>query len=101
MQEKLKAILEELGRPYAYMVHRTKPQLPFITYFFGSSDDFVADNMVYKEDAGIGIQIVSNKKEFALERQLKDALNRERIVWSQDPDNYDSQTQTFISQINI
>lgn len=99
--DKLRMILEALNRPYAYMVHRTKPVMPFFTYFFGPSGNFIADDMVYHEQTDIGIQIVSDKKEFALERELKDALNDNKIVWSQEPDYYDSTTQTFIAQINI
>lgn len=99
--EKLKLILAEMGRPYAFMVHRNQPDLPFFTYFFMGSDNFVADNMVYVENHGIGIQIISTKKEFELERRFKDALNREKIVWDQMPDYYDSEKQTFISHINI
>lgn len=99
--DKLRAILQEIGRPFALMVHRTQPAVPFFTYFYGPSDNFIADNFVYHEDAGIGIQIVSDKKEMELERQLKDKLNRDKIPWSQDPDYYDQTTKTFIAQINI
>lgn len=100
-REILEGILEELAVPYALMVHRSKPQLPFITYFFGGSNNFFAENRVYIEQHEIGIQIVSDKKEYDLERQLKEKLNEQMIPWEQMPDNYDSKTQTFITQINI
>lgn len=98
---KLRSIFQTIGIPYAYMVHRTKPDLPFFTYFNRGTDNFEADNRVYLEDEPYSIQLLSTKKEFSIERQLKDLLNEYQIPWEQDPDYYQESDQVFISQINI
>lgn len=93
-------LLESLDVPCALMVHRNEPSIPFISYSI-DTETYVADNQVYVERDFLTVQIVSNKREFALERRMKDLLNSNKIVWSYDTTNYDSNEETFLTQYTV
>ena len=82
------------------MVHRNEPSMPFISYSI-DTETYVADNQVYVERDILTVQIVSNKREFALERRMKDLLNSNKIVWTYDTTNYDSNEETFLTQYTV
>lgn len=82
------------------MVHRNEPSLPFISYSI-DTERYVADNQVYVERDFLTVQIVSNKREFALERRMKDLLNSNKIVWTYDTTSYDSNEETFLTQYTV
>ena len=46
-------------------------------------------------------QIISNKREFALERKMKDLLNANKIIWTYDTTNYDQEEKIFLTQYTI
>lgn len=82
------------------MVHRNEPSIPFISYSI-DTETYIADNQVYVERDILTVQIVSNKREFALERRMKDLLNSNKIVWTYDTTNYDSNEETFLTQYTV
>ena len=82
------------------MVHRNEPSIPFISYSI-DTERYVADNQVYVERDFLTVQIVSNKREFALERRMKDLLNANMVVWTYDTTNYDSNEETFLTQYTV
>ena len=82
------------------MVHRNEPSIPFISYSI-DTERYVADNQVYVERDILTVQVVSNKREFALERRMKDLLNSNKIVWTYDTTNYDSNEETFLTQYTV
>lgn len=94
------SLLESLGVPCAFMVHSSAPTLPFISYTI-ETETIKSDNQVYMEIEYLTAQIISNKREFALERKMKDLLNANKIIWTYDTTNYDQEEKIFLTQYTI
>lgn len=91
--KKIKEIIKELGVPTAYykFAEDTKQEPPFICYFFGGGEDFIADNINYLKLERLYIELYTDRKDFAIESKLEKLLNRNGIVYSKDEENIDSE----------
>lgn len=70
-----KSLLETTGFPVAYMQFKKAPKTPYIVYYNGSSQNFVADNRVYHEAGNVTVELYTDYKDEAAEAKVKQALN--------------------------
>jgi hypothetical protein len=57
------------------------PELPFICYLETDTDNFFADNSVYKVIQNISVELYTNGKDPASELALQSCLDDECITW--------------------
>jgi hypothetical protein len=62
------------------------PKLPYICYLATQTNNFAADDEVYKVIQGIDIELYTSKKEPATEELVETALNNNHIVWEKYED---------------
>ncbi|WP_088825659.1 MULTISPECIES: hypothetical protein [Listeria] len=92
----LKQILDQTHLPVAYN-HFTEtdrtpiPELPYITYLESESDNFMADNTIYKNVNDYTIEFYSSKKDITTEHLLEEILlvnklpfNSSETIWIDD-----------------
>lgn len=72
----VKKLVESFGLPYAYRQfdRDTAASPPFLCFFYGSSDDFMADNCNYQPIRGLSIELYTDQKDFALENAIEARL---------------------------
>lgn len=79
--ENLYSILKATGYPVAYSHFEEKTPLPFITYVVDSSNNFFADDKVYKKIESIRIELYTAKKDLEAERKIEELLNENEIPY--------------------
>lgn len=79
--ENLYTILKATGYPVAYSHFEEKTRLPFITYLVVGSENFFADNEVYKKIENIRIELYTSTKDLEAEKKLEDLLNKNEIPY--------------------
>lgn len=60
------------------------PALPFIVYLVDGSDNFGADNIVYKAINRVSIELYSKNKDTASESAIETLLGNLSIYWEKD-----------------
>lgn len=92
----LKAVLEDIGIPYAYYAFPVgeAPPLPFLVYLVEDSSNFIADNHVYKRITQGFIELYTAYKDFGTEAQVEDALDEAEIVWEKSS-SYKTDDRTY------
>lgn len=78
-QVELYRALESLGLPIAYNSFDTDPNNPppnppFLIYLFTYSDDFIADNINYKNIDNFQVELYTDKKDLSTEELVEDKL---------------------------
>ena len=91
--------LSELGYPVAYSHFKKSQKLPFICYLVVDSNNFIADNKVYREILNVDIELYSNK-DFAAENKIKEMLNENELPYSYD-EIYVNGEEVFKSTFSI
>lgn len=73
-----------IGIPYAYYQfdEDTAQEPPFICFYYPASENFNADDTVFKEGAQLNIELYTKEKDFDLEEQIKQALVDNDLVYS-------------------
>lgn len=89
----LKGILDKTHLPVAYHHWNTPPALPYIVYLFIDSDNFGADNKVYKKANNYNIELYSEIKDTASELLIENALDAADIFYDK--------TETWIESENL
>lgn len=91
--QNVKALVESFGLPYAYhqFADDTGQQPPFICFFYGNSNDFLADNTNYVRIERLFVELYTDEKDFALEGQLEAVLNENEIVFAKSQGYIDSE----------
>lgn len=79
--ENLYSILKATGYPVAYSHFEKETSLPFITYLVDGSNNFFADNEVYKKIENIRIELYTSKKDLEAEKKLEDLLNENELLY--------------------
>ncbi len=74
----------EIPFTYYSWPEKEAPQLPYICYYYPSSDNEPADNKVHKRIENLTIELYTDYKDFALEEALQDILDENSIVWERD-----------------
>lgn len=89
----VKIIVEELGIPSTYYQFADNTELapPFVCYFFTPSNDLSADNINYVRVEKLNIELYTDVKDFALEKQLERILTEHEIFFAKEETNLDSE----------
>lgn len=105
--EKIIAIFEEIGLPFAYdhFAEGESPDPPFICYMFPKSDNFSADGMVYYKINEIHIELYTDCKDLSAEQRVEAVLDEHGIfyekseVWIESEKLYEV-LYTFEMEVN-
>lgn len=89
----VKSMVEELGIPSTYYEFADNTELapPFVCYFFTSSNDLSADNINYCHIERLVIELYTDVKDFALEKNLEQILTNHEIFYAKEETNLDSE----------
>ena len=74
VKEMVASIAEAVGCDFSYYQFKDKPEKPFITYYYGDSDDFMADNSNYIGIRPLVIEFYSEDKDFDNENIIEEML---------------------------
>ena len=87
----LNTVLKSTGLPvaYGYFNEKNAPALPCITYEVAYSNNFAAENQVYKKIQHVDIFLWTSKKDLAAEEALENALDSAFLVYQS--------TETYLS----
>lgn len=79
--EKIAAILEKIGLPFAYdhFAEGESPDPPFICYLVPNSDNFSADGRVYYKINEIHIELYTDCKDLSAEQKVEAVLDEHGI----------------------
>lgn len=82
----IKLMVESVGIPsdYYQFAGKTKQQPPFICYFLGNGQDFIADNSNYVRADALYIELYTDSKDFGLEKQVETVLNSHELVFEKE-----------------
>ena len=105
--EKITAILEEIGLPFAYdhFAEGESPAPPFICYLIPNSDNFSADGRVYYKINEIHIELYTDSKDLSAEQKVEAVLDEHGIfyekteVWIESENLYEV-LYTFEMEVN-
>ena len=81
--DKLLQLIAEMGIPSAYdhFAEGESPSPPFITYLLPGSDNFPADGRVYFRVTEVHIELYTDEKDPAVERQVETVLDAHGIFY--------------------
>ena len=84
--QQINTMIESVGIPYAYhqFADDTGQQPPFICFFYGDSADLAADNTNYVRIEPLYIELYTDEKDFALEKQIETLLNANDLVFRKE-----------------
>lgn len=105
--EKIAAILEKIGLPFAYdhFAEGESPDPPFICYLIPNSDNFSADGRVYYKINEIHIELYTDCKDLSAEQKVEAVLDEHGIfydkseVWIESEKLYEV-LYTFEMEVN-
>ena len=82
--EKLTAILNTIGIPYAYdhFAEGESPEPPFLCYLLPGSDNFSADGKVYHKISEGRLELYTDFKDLSSEQQVETALDAAGIFYN-------------------
>ena len=79
----VKQMLGQTGLQNTYLAFPEKgaPPLPYLVWYFPETDNFAADDKVYKRINALNIELYTANKDFATEQIVEDVLNTWGMVW--------------------
>ena len=82
--EKLTAILNTIGIPYAYdhFAEGESPEPPFLCYLLPGSSNFSADGKVYHRISEVRLELYTDFKDLASEQKVEDACDAAGIFYN-------------------
>ena len=91
--EKLTAILNTIGIPYAYdhFAEGESPEPPFLCYLLPGSSNFSADGKVYHRISEVRLEMYTDFKDLASERKVEDELDAAGIFYNKTETWIDSE----------
>ena len=60
------------------------PPLPYLVWYLPNSENFPADDKVYKRIETLNIELYTKTKDFATEKAVEDVLDAWNMVWDRD-----------------
>lgn len=73
-------MISTVGIPYAYRsFNGTAKAPPFICFFYGNSEDLIADDMNYQKIDRLYIELYTDEKDFAMEAAVENVLNANHL----------------------
>lgn len=79
--QELNNILKSTGYKVAYSHFNTPVKAPFITYLISNSENFIADNKVYKKIDNIKIELYTSIKDLQAEEKLEKLLDENEMPY--------------------
>ena len=97
--ERLVAIMEEIGLPFAYhhFAEGESPDPPFICFLYDHDDDLIADNTNYQLIRMLSVELYTDTKDFELEQTVEDVLNANGLVYSKQETYLESERMYMIT----
>ncbi len=91
--QQINTMIGTVGIPYAYhqFADDTGQQPPFICFFYGTSNDLAADDTNYTRIEPLYIELYTDEKDFALEKQIETLLNTNGLVFRKEQTYLDSE----------
>lgn len=91
--------IETFNKKVAYRAfpQNHAPDLPYICYLATQTNNFNADNSVYKVIQGVDIELYTKSKDPATELILENALNANNIVWEKYEEYLDDENMYMIT----
>ena len=82
--ERLIAILDSIGIPYAYdhFTEGESPDPPFICYLLPGNDNFAADGRTYFKIDDVHIELYTDRKDLRSEKRVEDALDAASVFYA-------------------
>ena len=101
--KELYELLNTLDIPVAYDHFETNKEvsIPFIVYRELGLDTFRADGITYHQFFNYEIELITEKKELALERQLEGILTTNKIPYEKNDEVWDEQERIYHNYYEI
>lgn len=99
--EEIYSLISQLGIPAAYNHFDKKIQPPFVLYTDLSPDVLNADDYNYMMYDNYQIELVTDKKDIVLEKQLETLLNNNHIPFEKLDDIFDDSERIYIITYEI
>lgn len=89
----IKTMLAETGLPATYYQWPEKqaPKLPYLVWYFPASDNFAADDQVYKHIEQLNVELYTETKDFAKEAVVESVLASHNMVWERQESYIESE----------
>ncbi len=97
--EEIKTMIESVGPPVAYyqFEERSGQQPPFITYYYGRSNDMMADDINYVPIRPLVIELYTERKDFALEATTEGVLTANGLAYVKEETRIDSERMYMVT----
>ena len=91
--EKLTAILNTIGIPYAYdhFAEGESPKPPFLCYLLPGSSNFSADGKVYHRISEVRLELYTDYKDLASEQKVEDVIDTAGLFYNKTETWIDSE----------
>ena len=89
----IKTMLAQTTLPATYYSWPEKqaPQLPYLVWYLPSSDNFAADDKVYKHIETLHVELYTEAKDFATEQAVEAVLDAHGMVWERQESYIDEE----------
>ena len=96
--KEVNTMISGIGLDYAYdhFTDDTAHELPFICFFFNSSNDLAADNSNYQPIRELNVELYTDNKDFGLEATVESALNTNGLVYTREESWIDSEQMYMV-----
>ena len=83
LQTEIKTMLGQTGLQTTYYSWPEKeaPALPYLVWYLPNSDNFAADDKVYKRIDALNVELYTETKDFATEATVEAVLDSWNMVW--------------------
>lgn len=84
--QQIATMIAGIGLPYAYhhFPDGSGQDTPFVCFYYPQSNDLIADNTNYQRINQMTVELYTDNKDFALEKQVETALTGAGLVWSKE-----------------
>ena len=80
-----------LSATYYSWPEKQAPQLPYLVWYLPSSDNFAADDKVYKHIETLHVELYTETKDFATEQAVEAVLDANGMVWERQESYIDEE----------
>lgn len=86
-------MVNTIGLPYAYYSFPIgeAPDLPYVVFYYPSSDDFAADNQNYIPVTNVNLELYTENKDFSSEQTVENVLKQYGIFYDKTESYIDSE----------
>ena len=92
--KQINKMVEDIGLPFDYYAfpQGTGQAPPYITWFLGRDNDFIADNKNYCDIERLFIELYTSERDFDLESQVEEVLKAHDLVAHKESERIDSES---------